>query len=75
MRGCTIYEGHNEGGAREAQFPGRRITMGAQNHYGGAESLWGGRITAGGRGKVHLLPKDLRFERGGPNLFLAPGYI
>jgi len=38
-------------GARGAQLPGRRITMGTPNHYRGAESLWGRRMTAGGTEK------------------------
>jgi len=52
----------------------------AQNHCGGRG------MTARGTKKsnsvastflnaVHSLPKDLRFERGAPNLLLAPGAI
>ena len=35
----TVGQGGNEGGAREAQLPGRRVTMEAPNHCGGAEWL------------------------------------
>ena len=31
------YTGVTRGGAKGAQFPGRRITMGVPNHCGGAE--------------------------------------
>jgi len=46
------------------------------NHYGGAESLRGGaeslsNVTCTFFSTVNLLPKDLRFERGAPNLFLS----
>jgi len=54
--------------------------MGAPNHYGER------RMTAGAPkgpknvtdiffNPVHLLPKDLKFEHGAPNLLLAPGAV
>jgi len=43
------------------------------NHYGGAENL--NSITSAFFNAVHLLPKDLRFQHGGPKLLLAPGAI
>ena len=66
-------------------FCTRVVTRG--RNYPRAESLWGRRITAGEAPKspnnvtssffhtAHLLPKDLRFEYGAPNLLLAPGAI
>jgi len=35
-------QGRNDGGARWAQFPGRRIIMGAANHCGGRQMSAGG---------------------------------
>ena len=63
----------NEG----AQFPGRRITMGAPNHCGGRRRAPKSpdNVTCTFFNAVHLLPKDLRFERGAPNLLLALGPI
>jgi len=74
------------------QRPIRGVTKGgkgsathrAPNHYGGAKSLWGRRMTAGGAespnnvtstffNTVHFLPKDLRFEPGGAKLASCPG--
>jgi len=49
-------------GARGAQFPRPRITMGAPNH-----------VTNTCFNTVHLLPKDLRFEHGGAKLASCPG--
>jgi len=53
-------QGRNDGGQR-AQFPWRRkvLTMSQVSYFNA----------------VHLLPKELRFEHGAPNLFLALGAI
>ena len=52
----------------------------APNHYGSAEWLWGlpkspNNAASSFFNALHLLPKDLRFENGAPNLLLAPGAI
>jgi len=65
-------------GARGAQFPGRRITMGAPNYCGRrrmtARSPKSPNIvTSTFFNTVHLLPKDLRFEHGGAKLASCPG--
>jgi len=57
-------------------------------NYPGAQSLWGRWNTAGAPKNpnnvtrtffntvgLHLLPEDIRFENGAPNLHLAPGAI
>jgi len=77
-RGVTTGEG------KGAQFPGR-ITMGAPNHCGGApkspNNVTSGffsvddNVTSTFINPVHLLPKDLSWEHGAPNLFLALGAI
>ena len=72
-------QGRSEGG-KGAQFPRRRITMGAPNH------LRGRRMTAEGAEQsqqyrkvlsstVHLLRKHLRFEHGAVKLASCPGPI
>jgi len=74
----TFKQMHNEGGKGARGERGR--------NYPAAESLRGRRINTGGHRKVltmsqalystaDLLPKDLRFNMGAPNLFLAPGAI
>jgi len=55
------------GVTKGAQFPGRRITMGAPKSPNNVTDTF--------FSTVHLLPKDLRFEHGAPNLLLAPGAI
>ena len=61
-----------------AQFPGRRIIMGAPNH------CWGRQMSAGAPkipnnftitffSTVNFLPKDLTFENGGAKLASFPG--
>jgi len=58
----------------------------ASNSYGGAESLQGrpiivrvpkspNNVTSTLFNTIYLLPKDLRFEHGAPNLLLTPGAI
>jgi len=66
-------QGRNEGGK------GGTIPR-APNLNGGAKSLWGApkspnNVTNRFFNTVYLLPKDLRFEHGAPNLLLAPGAI
>jgi len=56
-----------ERGGKRAQFPGHRITAGAQKIPTMSWALF--------FKTVHLLPKDLGFEHGAANLFLAPGAI
>jgi len=73
------HQGRNEG-AREAQFPGRRITLGALHNYGGRGMTV---RTPKGHNNVtstffntvllRLLPKDLRFEHGDDKLASCPG--
>jgi len=65
-------------GARGALFPGRRITIGAPNHCGGAEWLREApkspnNVASTFFNTVHLLPKDLRFEYGDAKLASCPG--
>jgi len=55
-------QGRNEG-ARGAQFPMRRITIGALNHYRGAPKS-SKNVTTTFFNTVHLLPNDLKFEHG-----------
>jgi len=64
----------NKERARGAQLPRRRVTMGEPNHCGGAPK-GPNSIRSTFFSTVHLLPKDLSFERVAPNLFLAPGAI
>jgi len=72
-RGVTRREGgRNSPG--DASLWGRQITA------GGVEWLWGTpksskNTTSTFFNTVHLLPKDLSFEHGAPNLLLAPGAI
>ena len=72
-----FYQGRNERG-KGTQFQGRRITMVALNHCGGAEWLRGApkspnNVTSTFLNTVHLLPKDLKFEHGGPKLTCCHG--
>jgi len=60
------------GVTRGAQFPGCRITIGALNHCGGRRKL---QCQSAFFNVVHLLPTDVRFKHGAPNLGLAPGAI
>jgi len=62
------YQGRNEG------------ERGASNHYGCTERLLEApknpnKVTSTFFNTVHLLPKDLRFEHGVPNLLPAQGAI
>jgi len=62
-------QGLNEG----AQSPGRRITVGAPNHYGERRMTAGtpkspNNVTDVFFNAVYLLPKDLKFEHGGAKL-------
>ena len=50
-------------GEREAQFPGRQITMGAPIYCGALKSP--NSVTSTFFNTVHLVPKDLRFKHGG----------
>ena len=52
-------------GGRGAQFPGRRIPMGAPKSPNNVTSTF--------FNTVHLVPKDLRFEHGGVKLASCPG--
>ena len=52
-------------GASEAQFPGRRITMGAPKSPDNVTNTF--------FNAEHLLPKDLRFELGGAKLASCTG--
>jgi len=54
-------------GARRAQFPGRRITMGAPKNTKNVASTFF--VT------LNLLPKSSGSNMGAPNLLLAPGAI
>jgi len=50
------------------------IIPGALNHYGGDESLQGASKSPNNvHNTAHLLPKDLRFDHGGPKLASCPG--
>jgi len=67
-------------GVRGTQFPWCRITMGAPNHCGERRMAVGAPkspniVTSTFFNTVHLLPKDLSFEHGTPNVLLAPGAI
>ena len=53
-------------GGKGAQFHGRRITAGSKRHSNVISTILK---------TEHLLPKDLRFEHGAPNVFIAPGSI
>ena len=75
-------QGRNEGrGAREAQFPGRRVSAGVPNHYGGAESLQGGakspnNITStvlSSMQHICLNRNEFRFKNGGAKRASCPG--
>ena len=77
-KGAQFYGSRITGGAE--------ILRGAPNDYGGAEWLWvcrmvvrapksSNNVTSTFFNTVDLLPKDLRFEHGLPNLLLAPGTI
>ena len=53
------------------------VTWGA-NNFLGAESLWEvpknpNNVTSTFFNAINLVPKDLRFKHGAPNLLLAPG--
>jgi len=61
-----------------AQFPGHRATMGASNHYEERRMTAGApkspnNVTSTFFSRVHLLPKDLKFEHGGAKLASCPG--
>jgi len=76
-RMVSPYQGRNDGGARGAQFLGRRVTMGAPNHCMAAEWMRGApkspkNVTSTFFNTVHLLPKDLSFEHGGAKLASCP---
>jgi len=58
-------------GARGAQIPWRRVTMGVPNHCGSLKSP--NNVTSTFFNRVHLLPKDVRFEHGGAKLTSSPG--
>jgi len=77
IQGLTV-QGRNYGGKGE-QFPGRRIIMGAPNHYGGAKYLLGApnspnNFTITSFNTVNFLPKDLRFEQWGAKHASCPGH-
>jgi len=66
-------QGRDEGGKGSA-------ILKASSNYGGAKSLWRAQkstnnVTSTFFHTEHLLPKDLSFEHGGPNLLLALGAI
>jgi len=63
-------QGRN-GGARGAQFPGRRVTMGRRITAGASKSSKN--VTSTFFNTVNLLPKELRFEHGGVKLASCPG--
>jgi len=50
-----------------AQFPGRRIAMGAPKSPNNFTSIF--------FNTVHLLPEDFKSKMGAPNLLLDPGAI
>ena len=54
-------------GCKGGTIPGRRITTGTPKSPNNVTSTFFNR--------VHLLPKDIRFEHGAPDLLLAPGVI
>jgi len=64
-------QGRSEGG-KGAQFPVRRVTMGAPNHCGGRMAAGASNnpnnVTSTFFSIIHFLPKDLSFERGGAKL-------
>jgi len=60
----SCKEERNDGRARGAQFPGRRITVGAPKSPNNVTSTF--------FNTVHLLLKDLRFEHGGAKLASCP---
>ena len=75
-----LEQGRNEKGARRAQFPGRQSLWGRRMTAGDAKWLRRApkspnNVASTFFNAVHLLPKDLGFEHGAPNLFLAPGAI
>ena len=74
-RGLRSTLGHNEDGARGAQFPGRRITMGRKSLRGAPKSP--SNVTNTFFSRVLLLPKDISFEHGSAKHFLpqAPSNI
>jgi len=54
--------------------------MEGPNHYGGRRMNAGtpkslNNVTSPFSNLVHLLPEDLKFKHGAPNLLLAPGAI
>jgi len=81
----TITRGVTRG-ARGAQFPGRQFTMGALNHYGGAEksqqyykyfntvNLLSNKLRFD-HGGAKLRPWGRQFDHGGAKLVFAPGAI
>jgi len=60
-------QGRNDEGASGAQFHGHRITAWYEKKSQHCHKYFVQYST--------LLPKDLRFEHGTPNLLLAPGAI
>jgi len=65
-------------GARGAQFPARRVTVGAPNHCGGRRMAAGApkgpnNVTSTSFNAVHLLLKDLSLEHGSAKLTSCPG--
>jgi len=61
---CSMHrdQGRNDGGAKGAQFPGRRITMGAPNQCGERRKVL--KTSQVLSSTAHLLPKDFRLEHG-----------
>jgi len=64
VRSC--FQGRNEWG-KGAQFSGRQITARVPK----SPNI----VTSTFFNTVHLLPKDLKFEQGAPNLLLVPDAI
>ena len=74
----SIGQWRNDGGARGAQFSGRRIIMGRQITAVGAKCLLGAskipnNFTSTFFRAVNFLPQDLRFEHGDAELASCPG--